>query len=76
MTWFLITLSFPTVLPVVYEYQIFIEVNTTDADQLRNTLKNILFPVQISSHTNISEAGITTGENTEGRTGFSVSLKL
>ena len=55
-------LSFPTVLPVVYEYQIFIEVNTTDADHLRNTLKNTLFPVQISSHVNISEADITTGK--------------
>ncbi|XP_076611648.1 uncharacterized protein LOC143335878 isoform X4 [Chaetodon auriga] len=46
--------------PVVYEYQIVIEVNTTDADQLRNTLKNITFPVQIRTQINISAADITT----------------
>ncbi|XP_049914783.1 mucin-17-like isoform X5 [Epinephelus moara] len=49
-----------TVPPVISEYQIFIEVNTTDADQLRNTLKTIPFPVQISNQINISDAGITT----------------
>ncbi|XP_070844139.1 uncharacterized protein [Chaetodon trifascialis] len=46
--------------PVVYEYQIVIEVNTTDAVQLRNTLKNITFPVQIRTQINISAADITT----------------
>eukprot|EP00064_Thunnus_orientalis_P015994 superscaffoldBa00003081_g16057 len=49
-----------TVPPVVYEYQIFIEVNTTDADQLRNTMENITFPIQISTQINISDANITT----------------
>ncbi|XP_070706014.1 adhesion G protein-coupled receptor F5-like [Pempheris klunzingeri] len=46
--------------PVVYEYQLFIEVNTTDADQLRNTLTSLTFPVQIGSHINILDADITT----------------
>ncbi|XP_038558316.1 uncharacterized protein LOC119891055 [Micropterus salmoides] len=46
--------------PIVYEYQIFIEVNTTDADQLRNTVNNIPFPVQISKQINISDVEITT----------------
>ncbi|XP_031732949.1 LOW QUALITY PROTEIN: adhesion G protein-coupled receptor F5-like [Anarrhichthys ocellatus] len=45
---------------VFYEYQIFIEVKTTEADQLRNTLNNIPFPVQISSQLLITEANITT----------------
>ncbi|XP_026174851.1 uncharacterized threonine-rich GPI-anchored glycoprotein PJ4664.02-like [Mastacembelus armatus] len=49
-----------TVHPVVYEYQIFIEVNTTDADQLRNTLKRSMFPVQIGAQISISSADITT----------------
>lgn len=48
---------------VVYEYQLFIEVNTTDADQLRNTLTSITFPVQISPQINISVADITTGKS-------------
>ncbi|XP_068564840.1 adhesion G protein-coupled receptor F5-like isoform X2 [Cebidichthys violaceus] len=45
---------------VFYEYQIFIEVNTTDVDQLRNTLNSISFPVQISNQLIISEAIFTT----------------
>ncbi|KAM7367587.1 hypothetical protein PAMP_013873 [Pampus punctatissimus] len=49
-----------TVPPVIYEYQIFIEVNTTDVDKLRNTLGNITFPIQISTQINISNANITT----------------
>ncbi|XP_023270945.1 uncharacterized protein LOC111661558 [Seriola lalandi dorsalis] len=49
-----------TVPSIIYEYQIFIEVETTDADQLRNTLKNITFPAQISTQVNISNADITT----------------
>uniref|UniRef100_A0A8C2X9Z7 Adhesion G protein-coupled receptor F5 n=1 Tax=Cyclopterus lumpus TaxID=8103 RepID=A0A8C2X9Z7_CYCLU len=48
------------VLPILYEYQIFIEVKTTDADKLRNTLNNTPFPIQISTQLNISEANITT----------------
>ncbi|XP_034383954.1 adhesion G protein-coupled receptor F5-like isoform X2 [Cyclopterus lumpus] len=40
--------------------QIFIEVKTTDADKLRNTLNNTPFPIQISTQLNISEANITT----------------
>lgn len=64
MKLFLITLSFSTVPPVVYEYQISIEVNTTDADQLRNTLRNIAFPAPIGTQINISEADITTGKTT------------
>uniref|UniRef100_A0A8D3CAY6 G-protein coupled receptor 116 n=1 Tax=Scophthalmus maximus TaxID=52904 RepID=A0A8D3CAY6_SCOMX len=44
-----------TVTPVTYEYQIYIEMNTTDADQLRNTLKNMTFPVQIGTQINISD---------------------
>ncbi|KAK9531127.1 hypothetical protein VZT92_010571 [Zoarces viviparus] len=47
-------------LTVFYEYQIFIVVNTTDTDQLRNILNNILFPVQISTQLLITEANITT----------------
>ncbi|XP_075315945.1 uncharacterized protein LOC142375689 [Odontesthes bonariensis] len=49
-----------TVPPAVYEYQIVIELNTTDSTQLRSTLKNTTFPLQISSHVNISHADITT----------------
>ncbi|XP_051264162.1 uncharacterized protein LOC127367939 isoform X8 [Dicentrarchus labrax] len=49
-----------TVPPVVYEYDIFIEVNTTDPDQLRNTLDIHPFPIQVSSQINISAADITT----------------
>ncbi|XP_027140127.1 uncharacterized protein adgrf8 [Larimichthys crocea] len=45
---------------VVYEYEVFIEVNTTDADQLRNTVNNITFPVQINTQINISDTVITT----------------
>ncbi|KAF1376289.1 hypothetical protein PFLUV_G00209400 [Perca fluviatilis] len=48
------------VLPVVYEYQISIEVNTTDIDQLRKSLTIITFPVQISSQMTILDANITT----------------
>ena len=47
----------------MYEYQIVIELNTTDSTQLRSTLKNTTFPLQISSHVNISDADITTGRN-------------
>ncbi|KAM6906825.1 uncharacterized protein PEZ65_017982 [Lycodopsis pacificus] len=47
-------------LTVFYEYQIFIEVNTTDTDQLRNILNNVLFPIQISTQLLITEANITT----------------
>lgn len=39
-----------------------IEVNTTDADQLRNILKTINFPAPIGTQINISEANITTGK--------------
>ncbi|KAM7395024.1 hypothetical protein PAMA_006664 [Pampus argenteus] len=49
-----------TVPPVIYEYQISIEVNTADVDKLRNTLGNITFPIQISTQINISNANITT----------------
>ncbi|KAM4521798.1 uncharacterized protein PAE49_001773 [Odontesthes bonariensis] len=49
-----------TVPPAVYEYQIVIELNTTDSTQLRSTLKNTTFPLQISSHVNIAHADITT----------------
>ncbi|XP_054474132.1 adhesion G protein-coupled receptor F5-like [Anoplopoma fimbria] len=45
---------------VLYEYQIFIEVITTDADQLRNFLDNTSFPVEINPQLTISEANITT----------------
>ncbi|XP_035534980.1 adhesion G protein-coupled receptor F5-like [Morone saxatilis] len=45
---------------VVYEYEIFIEVNTTDPDQLRNFVDIHTFPVQVSSQINISAADITT----------------
>uniref|UniRef100_A0A8C9XAZ4 Adhesion G protein-coupled receptor F5 n=1 Tax=Sander lucioperca TaxID=283035 RepID=A0A8C9XAZ4_SANLU len=48
------------VLPVVYEYQISIEVNTTDVDQLRKALTIIPFPVQINSQITILDANITT----------------
>ncbi|TNM94598.1 hypothetical protein fugu_017357, partial [Takifugu bimaculatus] len=49
-----------TVPAVVYEYEILIEVNTSDIDQLRNALKSITFPASVSTHTNISDATITT----------------
>ncbi|TNN84999.1 Adhesion G protein-coupled receptor F5 [Liparis tanakae] len=49
-----------TVPPILYEYQIFIEVITPDADKLRNTLNNTPFPIQISTQLNITEANITT----------------
>ncbi|XP_041814179.1 uncharacterized threonine-rich GPI-anchored glycoprotein PJ4664.02-like isoform X3 [Chelmon rostratus] len=52
--------------PVVYEYQIFIEVNTTDVDRLRNTLTNISFPIQLGLQVNISAADITTVCSTDG----------
>ncbi|XP_078130151.1 uncharacterized protein LOC144533011 [Sander vitreus] len=48
------------VLPVVYEYQISIEVNTTDVDQLRKAVTIIPFPVQINSQITILDANITT----------------
>uniref|UniRef100_A0A665V0H9 Uncharacterized protein n=1 Tax=Echeneis naucrates TaxID=173247 RepID=A0A665V0H9_ECHNA len=37
-----------------------VEINTTDVDQLRNSLNIIMFPVQISPQTNITEANVTT----------------
>ncbi|XP_078145894.1 uncharacterized protein LOC139911641 [Centroberyx gerrardi] len=52
-----------TVPPVLYEYLIYIEVNTTDSTithQLRNTLRNTIFPVQINTQVNISDVDITT----------------
>ncbi|KAF3846869.1 hypothetical protein F7725_003947 [Dissostichus mawsoni] len=52
-----------TVPLVFYEYQIIIEVNTSDADQLRNVLNSLTLPVQISSSVNILDANITTGKN-------------
>ncbi|XP_034051589.1 uncharacterized protein LOC117532387 [Gymnodraco acuticeps] len=51
----------PQSVPLVfYEYQIIIEVNTSDADQLRNVLNSLPFPIQISSSVNILDANITT----------------
>ncbi|KAI4800257.1 hypothetical protein KUCAC02_013386 [Chaenocephalus aceratus] len=51
----------PQTVPLVfYEYQIIIEVNTSDADQLRNVLNSLTFPVQISSSVTILDANITT----------------
>lgn len=46
----------------VYEYELMIEVNTTDVDRLRNTLKSVAFPARVGVHANISHAAITTGE--------------
>lgn len=54
--------SFWTVPAVVYDYEVLIEVNTSDIDQLRNALKSITFPASVSTHINISDATITTGE--------------
>lgn len=53
--------SFWTVPTGVYEYEVIVEVNTTDVDQLRNTLKSITFPASVGVHTNISRATLTTG---------------
>ncbi|KAM9703396.1 uncharacterized protein ACNS7B_002127 [Menidia menidia] len=49
-----------TVPPAVYEYQITIELNTTDSTQLRGSLKSTTFPLPISSHVNVSDVDITT----------------
>ncbi|XP_063757885.1 uncharacterized protein LOC134876725 isoform X3 [Eleginops maclovinus] len=49
-----------TVTPVFYEYQISIEVITSDADQLRNAVNSLTLPVQISSLVNILDVNITT----------------
>lgn len=46
----------------MYEYELMIEVNTTDVDHLRNTLKSVAFPAWVGVHANISHAAITTGE--------------
>lgn len=54
--------SFWTVPAVVYEYEVLIEMNTSDIDQLRDTLKSVTFPASVSTHTNISNATITTGK--------------
>lgn len=54
--------AFWTVPTRVYEYELMIEVNTTDVDRLRNTLKSIAFPARVGVHANISHAAITTGE--------------
>lgn len=47
----------------MYEYEVIIEVNTTDVDQLRNVLKSAAFPASAGPRTNISHATITTGKN-------------
>uniref|UniRef100_H3C4K8 ADGRF3/5-like N-terminal domain-containing protein n=1 Tax=Tetraodon nigroviridis TaxID=99883 RepID=H3C4K8_TETNG len=49
-----------TVPTSVYEYEVIIEVNTTDVDHLRNTLRNVAFPASVGPLTNISHAIITT----------------
>ncbi|XP_028253417.1 uncharacterized protein adgrf6 isoform X5 [Parambassis ranga] len=49
-----------TVPPIVYEYLVLIEVNTTDTNQLRTTIQSLTFPLQVSSAVNISDANITT----------------
>ncbi|KAI4802058.1 hypothetical protein KUCAC02_019917 [Chaenocephalus aceratus] len=53
-------ITITTVPLVFYEYQIIIEVYTSDADQLRTVLNSLPFPVQISSSVNILDANITT----------------
>lgn len=58
-----ISLSFWTVPTGVYEYEVIIEVNTTDVDHLRNTLKSVAFPASVNARTNISHATITTGKH-------------
>lgn len=52
---------------IIYEYEVFIEVNTTDADELKNILNGLTFPVQISPHINVSDLNITTGINLYSR---------
>ncbi|XP_047430352.1 uncharacterized protein LOC124999485 [Mugil cephalus] len=49
--------AFPS---TVYEYELTIEVYINETDQLRNTVKNITFPIEISPQINISDAAITT----------------
>lgn len=56
-----LSLSLFTVSSVIYEYQIIIEINTTDADHLRNKLESIVYPTPVSTKMNITEAHITTG---------------
>ncbi|XP_029985105.1 uncharacterized threonine-rich GPI-anchored glycoprotein PJ4664.02-like isoform X3 [Sphaeramia orbicularis] len=46
--------------PTVYEYEIFIDVNTTNLNHLKNTLKNIPLPLLISAQVNISDINVTT----------------
>ncbi|XP_055005245.1 mucin-2-like [Boleophthalmus pectinirostris] len=44
----------------IFEYEVIIELGTTDFDQLRNSLQAITLPVQINSQVKISEIDITT----------------
>lgn len=56
--------TFWTVPTRVYEYEVMIEVNTTDVDRLRDTLKSVAFPAWVGARTNVSHAAITTGKKT------------
>lgn len=55
--------SFWTAPTSVYEYEVIIEVNSTDVAHLRNTLQSTAFPASLGAHTNVSYATITTGKN-------------
>ncbi|XP_035860708.1 uncharacterized threonine-rich GPI-anchored glycoprotein PJ4664.02-like [Sander lucioperca] len=53
----------PTTPPILYEYIISVELNTTDVmliNQLRTTLRSISYPFSINNHIKISEANIST----------------
>lgn len=56
--------SFSTVSSIIFEYELTIEVHTNGTDQLRSTIQNFTFPVQITPLVNLSEAAVTTGRNT------------
>ncbi|XP_029902711.1 uncharacterized protein LOC115355924 [Myripristis murdjan] len=66
-----ISFTAPTVPPVLYEYVISLELNTTDSttDQLRDTLSNTVFPIQVNSQININDVDMTTVCSQNG-TGF------
>lgn len=48
--------------PVVYEYLVTVELNTTDVIVIER-LRNISYPINISNNTQVSGINISTGEN-------------
>lgn len=52
----------PTEPTLVYQYELYIKVKTTDIDQVRKILQNIALPIQVNSQINISNIHIATGK--------------